>query len=144
MTNSRSWVFLQLSFGLSLIACLGSLFFSNVMKLPPCELCWYQRIAMFPIPVIIAVGIFIKDKKCAIYSLILGMIGFLTSLYHNLLYWKIIPESISPCTADLSCTSKQIEILGFITIPLMSLAVFSTIIFLIFRFLKSIKQDWLT
>jgi disulfide bond formation protein DsbB len=58
------------------------------------------------------------------YALPVCLIGLAVSIYHNLLYYGIIPESIAPCTQGISCTSRQIEWLGFITIPLMALAAF--------------------
>jgi disulfide bond formation protein DsbB len=92
-----------------LIATFGSLYFSEVMRLPPCVLCWYQRILMYPIVLIAAVGIIRLDKALATYVLPLSITGWLISLYHNLLYYKIIPESITPCQLGVSCTTRQIE-----------------------------------
>lgn len=109
------------------IATAGSLFFSEVMQLPPCVLCWYQRIAMYPLAVILTVGILSRDSHVRRYVLPLALIGLTIAVYHNLLYYGILPESITPCTAGVSCTSRQIEWLGFITIPLMSLTAFTVI-----------------
>lgn len=111
----------------SLVAMFGSLYFSEVMALPPCILCWYQRIAMYPMVAIIAVGILKKDKDTFKYVLPLSITGWIISTYHNLLYYKIIPESIQPCKLGISCTTKQIEWLGFITIPLMAWTAFAII-----------------
>ena len=108
----------------ALAATAGSLFFSEVMELPPCVLCWYQRIAMYPLIVIIAAGIIMKDARMKFYALPLCLAGLAVAVYHNLLYYGIIPESITPCTQGISCTSRQIEWLGFITIPLMALTAF--------------------
>jgi disulfide bond formation protein DsbB len=107
-----------------LVATVGSLFFSEVMNLPPCVLCWYQRIAMYPLVLIIAIGIISHDGRMKIYALPLCLIGLAISIYHNLLYYGLIPESITPCREGVSCTSRQIEWLGFITIPLMALTAF--------------------
>ncbi len=109
---------------IALVATVGSLFFSEVMQLPPCVLCWYQRIAMYPLVVIIGIGIVMRDSRMKNYALPVCLIGLSISIYHNLLYYGIIPESITPCTQGISCTSRQIEWLGFITIPLMALAAF--------------------
>lgn len=109
----------------SLLATAGSLFFSEVMKLPPCVLCWYQRIAMYPVVFLSIVGIIRKDTKAYIYMMPLVLIGLIISIYHNLLYWKILPESISPCTLGISCTTKFFEWFGFITIPFLALASFT-------------------
>jgi disulfide bond formation protein DsbB len=109
---------------IALVATVGSLFFSEVMDLPPCVLCWYQRIAMYPLVLIVGVGIISRDRRMKSYALPLCLIGLAISIYHNLLYYGLIPESITPCAEGVSCTSRQIEWLGFITIPLMALAAF--------------------
>lgn len=118
-------------------ATAGSLFFSEVMQLPPCILCWYQRIAMYPLIVIIGAGIIMRDQRMPFYALPLSLIGLGISIYHNLLYYKLIPDHISPCTQGLSCTTVQIEWLGFITIPFMALVSFiltsAGLVFLIFN-----------
>lgn len=109
----------------ALLATSGSLFFSEVMQLPPCVLCWYQRIAMYPLVLIIGIGIVLRDSRLKIYSLPFALIGLTISVYHNLLYYGLIPESLAPCEEGISCTSRQIEWLGFITIPLLALTAFS-------------------
>lgn len=111
----------------SVIALAGSLFFSEVMHLPPCVLCWYQRICMYPLVAILTVGIFRKDKNVIWYVLPLSVIGWVISLYHNLLYYHIISESLAPCQAGVSCTTKFFAWFGFITIPLLSFAAFAVI-----------------
>jgi disulfide bond formation protein DsbB len=106
---------------------LLSLYFSEVMKLSPCVLCWYQRIALYPLVAIIPIGILKKDTNLPFYVLPLSIIGMVIALYHNLLYYGVVSESLIPCTAGVSCTTKLIEMFGFITIPLMSFAAFSVI-----------------
>lgn len=107
---------------------LGSLFFSEIWHLPPCILCWYQRILMYPLVVIIGVGILTKDiKKLPYYVLPFSIIGIFVAAYHNLLYYSIIPEAITPCQTGISCTSKFFEWFGFVTIPLLSLLSFVAI-----------------
>jgi disulfide bond formation protein DsbB len=113
-----------LAWVIALVASVGSLFFSEIMELPPCVLCWYQRIAMYPLVFVIGTGIVLRDVRLKIYALPICLIGLAISVYHNLLYYGIIPESITPCTEGISCTSRQIEWLGFITIPLMALTAF--------------------
>jgi disulfide bond formation protein DsbB len=111
----------------SVIATAGSLYFSEAMKLTPCVLCWYQRIAMYPLVVILTVGITLRDARLRSYALPLSLIGLAIAIYHNLLYYGVIPENIQPCTTGISCTTRQIEWLGFITIPLLALVAFSVI-----------------
>jgi len=79
---------------------------------------------MYPLVLIIGSGIINRDNQMKSYALPLGLAGLLVSIYHNLLYYGLIPESITPCTEGISCTSRQIEWLGFITIPLMALTAF--------------------
>jgi disulfide bond formation protein DsbB len=113
-----------LAWVIALVATVGSLFFSEVMGLPPCVLCWYQRIAVYPLVLIIGTGIITRDGQMKYYALPLCLAGFAVSVYHNLLYYGVIPESITPCAQGVPCTERQIEWLGFITIPLMGLAAF--------------------
>lgn len=112
----------------ALIATIGSLFFSLVMQLPPCDLCWYQRIAIYPLVIILGLGIIRKDKTSILYAWPLAIIGWVIALYHNLLYYNIIPEAMAPCKAGISCSTKYIEWLGFITIPLLSLVALTVIL----------------
>lgn len=118
------------------IGMAGSLFFSEVMNLPPCVLCWYQRIALYPIVILTAIGIIRNDRKTYISVLALALPGLAISIYHNLLYWKILPESVAPCMLGISCTTKFFEWFGFITIPFMGLMAFIIINTLAFISLK--------
>lgn len=132
---------LYIALAQAIIATLGSLYFSEVMNLPPCVLCWYQRIAMYPLVAILAVGIIRKNRDIAMYVLPLSLIGLAISVYHNLLYWKIIPESITPCMAGVSCTTKFFEWFGFITIPFLALTAFVVINACMIIFIKNNKQN---
>lgn len=115
---------------------LGSLFFSEIMKFAPCVLCWYQRIFMFPLVIIFFVGLFSQERNSAEqsvfkYSLPLVIIGWVISIYHNLLYYHLIPESVAPCQQGISCTTVYIKWFGFLTIPLLSLTSFTIILILL-------------
>lgn len=112
----------------AIIATASSLYFSEVMGFSPCKLCWYQRILMYPLVVIIAVGILKKDKNFYNYVLPLSVIGWIIALYHNLIYYHVINENLIPCSADVSCTTRFFAWFGFITIPLLSLIAFTVII----------------
>jgi disulfide bond formation protein DsbB len=126
--DERPFIFAYAAWMVALVATLTSLFFGEVMKLPPCTLCWYQRICLFPLSVILAVGIITRDRGLFSYAAPLAAAGLALAVYHNLLYYGIIPESLSPCREGVSCKTRQIEWLGFITIPLMSLLAFLTIL----------------
>jgi len=124
MLNTFKGYLPHLIFLQSLMAMLGSLYFSEILNLPPCLLCWYQRIFMYPLVIISAVSIWKNDKNLPFFVLPLSLIGTVFAVYHNLLYYKMIPESLAPCTLGISCTTIQIALFGFLTIPLMSLLSF--------------------
>ena len=129
--KNTNWNILFLCWLLSCVSAMGSLFFSYVMEFAPCVLCWYQRIFLFPLVLILAIGLFPFDKKVVKYTLPLAIVGWLTAVYHNLLYAGIIPESIQPCSQGVSCTEEYINLFGFLSIPMLSLLSFSTIIALL-------------
>ena len=116
------------AWAVALIGMVGSLFFSEVMELPPCDLCWYQRIAMYPLVFVLATGIILGDRRMKTYALPFGLTGLAISVYHNLLYYGAITQALTPCSAGVPCTAKQLELFGFITIPLMTLAAFVVIL----------------
>lgn len=115
---------LRLSFLVALAGSLGSLYFSEVMKFPPCVLCWYQRAFMYPLVFVFGTGLWRNDKAVWTYALPLAFFGLVIAGYHNLLYYGFISEGLVPCQKDLSCTTRQLELFGFITIPLMAFAGF--------------------
>jgi disulfide bond formation protein DsbB len=113
------------------ISTLGALFFSEIMELPPCVLCWYQRIFMFPLVLLLPVGLFPFDARVVRYALPLALAGWLVSLFQVLLVVGLIPEAIRPCTQGVPCSEVQIQWLGFVNIPLLSFIAFSTMIALL-------------
>lgn len=129
--TNTNWTLLFLCWLLVSVSVTGSLFFSYVLEFEPCVLCWYQRICLFPLVLILAAGLFPFDKSVVKYSLPLAIAGGLTALYHTLLYAGIIPENIQPCSKGVSCTEKYIELFGFISIPMLSFLAFSTVIALL-------------
>jgi disulfide bond formation protein DsbB len=140
--SDQSWAPLFVIWFVSLVATLGSLFFSEVMGLPPCVLCWYQRICMYPLVAISTVALLSRDTAVARYIWPLAAVGLSVGAYHNLLYYGITAEAITPCVQGVSCTSRQIEWLGFVTIPLMSLTAFATIVVCLAAFERG-RKGWL-
>lgn len=138
-TNTE-WRILFLCWLLASISTTGSLFFSHVMGFAPCVLCWYQRIFLFPLVIVLARGLFPFDKSVVRYALPLALAGWLTALYHNLLYAGIIPASIQPCSRGVSCTEKYINLFGFLSIPMLSLLSFTTLIFLLILLKKKVAK----
>ena len=117
-------LWLYLAWVIALGSMLASLFFGEVMKLPPCTLCWYQRICLYPLVVLLPIGIFRRDRHVVSYALPLVVIGLAIAVYHNLLFYGVIAEELSPCTAGVPCTKRLLNWFGFIDIPLMGLAAF--------------------
>ena len=126
------------------IATLGSLFFSEVMEFPPCSLCWYQRIAMYPLVPLFTVAVlgeseYQRHRLTVQFTFPLVIIGLLIAVYHNLLQYDIIPESAAPCQEGIPCSLNYIEWFGFITIPLLSLFAFSLIATILFKINRQLK-----
>ena len=101
------------------------------MEFAPCILCWYQRICLFPLVVILACGLFPLDRSVVKYALPLAVVGWLLAAYHNLLYAELIPDTMQPCSKGVSCTEEYIELFGFLSIPLLALIAFSAMIFIL-------------
>jgi len=127
----RDWNLLFACWLIASGSALGSLFFSDVMGFAPCVLCWYQRIALFPVVLILPMGLFPFDAKAAKFALPLAVVGLLTAFYHNLLYAGLIPKSIQPCAQGVACTEKYIELFGFVSIPFLSLLAFAAMTILL-------------
>ena len=140
-SSFTAWVTIFSAWLVASVATLGSLFFSEVMMFPPCVFCWYQRICMYPLVVILIAGLFPVSKSVIKFSVPLALIGWVIAVYHNLLYYKILPESAAPCVRGISCTTVYIEWLGFITIPLLSLLAFSAILILLFFTNKELSHE---
>jgi len=129
-TNSAvqtAWLLLFSAWILVTIATLGSLFFSEVMGVPVCVLCWYQRIAMYPLVLILAVGLFPLDVKVIRYAGPFAIAGWLIALYQLLLIAGVIPEKAQPCVEGIPCTETHISLLGFLNIPSLSLLTFTVL-----------------
>lgn len=125
----------------ALSALFGSLYFSEVLHFPPCDLCWYQRIFMYPLIAIISVGILRKDKGYVWYVLPLAVVGWAIALYHTLWYHGLITPIVSICRIGGSCTAKYLELFGFVSIPLMSFLAFSFVIVAMVGVFKLSRSD---
>jgi len=122
-----AWTLVFACWLVAAISTLGALFLGEVMDLPPCVLCWYQRIFMFPLVFILAAGLIPFDPKIVRYALPLAVAGWLVAVFHLLLAAGVIPENITPCAQGVPCSQVQIEWFGFVTIPLLSVVSFSII-----------------
>lgn len=129
--NSLTWVMLFGAWMVATASTLGALFLGEVMGYTPCVLCWYQRIAMFPLVVVLAAGLFPFDPRAVRYALPLAVAGLSLAVFHLMLVAGWIPESIKPCQQGVPCSDVQVVWLGFVTIPLLSVVAFATIVGLV-------------
>ncbi|HJP71151.1 MAG TPA: disulfide oxidoreductase [Candidatus Limnocylindria bacterium] len=121
---------LWLAFVVALTATSGSLYFSEVAHFTPCALCWYQRIAMYPMVVILGIAALRDDRGVARYAVPLAAIGAFISAWH--IGVERIPGLPSgACSLDVPCSLIYVEVVGFVTIPTMALAGFLSIITLL-------------
>lgn len=126
---------------IALVATLGSLFFSDVIGFAPCVLCWYQRIAMYPLVILLLVGIYQPIKYTLNFTIPVASVGLFIALYHNLLHYGIVPETASPCRAGVPCSTVYINWLGFITIPMLSGIAFALILITLLILKKKEKNE---
>lgn len=121
---------------IALMATSGSLFYSEYAGFTPCVLCWFQRIFMYPLVVILAISLIKKDLRIIDYVLSLASIGFMISIYHNYIYYKGISSVV--CEINEPCAVQYVLGFNYITIPMMSLTAFSLIItFLLIQKIKA-------
>ncbi len=116
----------------ALVATLGSLYFSEVRGFVPCTLCWYQRILMYPLVLLLGVATYRQDERGFAYVLPLSLAGMFVSTYHVL--EQNVPGFGAPalCAAGVPCSAKYINWLGFISIPVLALTAFTIITVLLF------------
>ena len=129
--SDSNWTIIFICWIIAAVSTLGSLFFSEIMEFAPCALCWYQRVFMFPLVILLLVGLFPFDKSIIKYALPLALTGWGFAFYHYLLYSGFIPESLQPCSQGVSCSETYLDLFGFLTIPMLSLISFSTLVALL-------------
>ena len=126
--NATFWTPLFLAWLLALLATAGALFLGEVMGKAPCVLCWYQRIAMFPLVLVLGMGLFALDARSVRYALPLAGVGWSIAAYHVLVYWGVVSKDLVPCGKGSSCTDADVQMAGVVPIPLLSLAAFTGIL----------------
>lgn len=112
-------------------ATLGSLYFSEIRGFVPCELCWFQRILMYPLSIILGIAAFYEDDRIKRYVLPFSIIGICVSSYHYMKQKLPWLNEIQPCTQGVPCSTQHFNWLGFITIPFMALTAFVLITLLL-------------
>jgi disulfide bond formation protein DsbB len=111
---------LPLAWAIALVATIGSLYFSEVMGYVPCNLCWYQRIMIYPLVLLLGIATIRRDFKIAYYVLPMNVIGLSISIYHYLMEKTDIVSSSSAACGIVPCDAEYINWLGFITIPFLA------------------------
>ena len=117
----------------SLVATSGSLYFSEGAGFVPCELCWYQRVAMYPLVVVLGVAAFRNSRLVRWYAVPLAGVGALVALYHYALQ-RVPALDAGTCAPEAPCTLTWINEFGFISIPFMALTAFGAILVLLLVF----------
>ncbi|MCS1352631.1 disulfide oxidoreductase [Mechercharimyces sp. CAU 1602] len=127
MKNARLFIStygIYLAWLIALIAMLGSLYFSEIRGFIPCNLCWYQRILMYPLVLLLGIAAFRDDKQIIRYTLPLSLIGGSISLFHYAEQKIPALAAVAQCSSGVPCDGEYINWLGFITIPFLAFTAF--------------------
>ena len=122
------------------VATVGSLIYSEVIHFVPCRLCWFQRIAMYPLSFILLVGAIRREAVVKYYALPLALVGLAVSIYHNVIQFNPSLEG-GACDPLNPCSARSIEVFGFIDIPFMAGAAFILISVLLAFYVRTEKND---
>ena len=124
-----------LSFAVAGTAMAASLYYSDVAGFVPCLYCWYQRIAMYPLAVILLVAAVTRDDRVAKYVIPIAVIGLALSVYHYQL--QVFPSQGGACSTGVPCTARYVEEFGFISIPFMAGCAFLAVLALEFGMIRA-------
>lgn len=129
--NPAYWMPLFFAWVLGLLSTAGALFLGEVMGKTPCVLCWYQRIAMFPLVLVLGAGLLDRDARSARYAMPLEGAGWCIAAYHLLVFWGWVSEGLVPCGKGSSCANTDLQVAGSVPIPLLSVMAFTGILILL-------------
>jgi disulfide bond formation protein DsbB len=123
---------LWLAWLVSAVATAGSLYFSEIAHFAPCKLCWYQRIGMYALALLLLVAALRRDSAIRYYAIPVAIVGSLLSSYHYLIEWyPSLEGATGSCDITVSCTAPWFREFGFISLSLMALSGFAAIISLL-------------
>ncbi len=129
---STAWLLVFCAWLIAAVATLSALFLGEIVGLPICSMCWYQRIAMFPLAVVLPFALFPDlDRRLIRAALALAVPGLLLALVHQGIVAGIVPERLQPCRQGIPCSETVASWFGFVTIPLLSIAAFATLVVLL-------------
>jgi hypothetical protein len=111
----------------AVVTTLGSLYYSEIAGYLPCELCWYQRICMYPLAAILAVGVLRKDRAVFWYAAPFVAVGAPLALYHWLVERVPSLAESSSCSVFVPCSVPYFEELGYVTLAFMDMSAFLVI-----------------
>ena len=124
---NRPSVLLLVAWLVAVVSTGSALFIGEVMGMIPCVLCWYQRIAMFPLALMLGMAFYSEDRRGAVYASPLALVGAAFAGYHSLLVAGLIPQAWIPCSAGASCADQKLNFFYGIELPWLSLAAFVAI-----------------
>jgi len=130
--NNAVW----LAWVVALVATVGSLMYSELFHYVPCRLCWFQRIAMYPLAIVLLVGAIRREVAVKYYAIPIALIGLVISVYHNVLQFYPSLEGTS-CDPLVPCSARSIEMFGFMDLPFMAGAGFIVIAVLLAFYTKA-------
>jgi disulfide bond formation protein DsbB len=119
---------LGLAWLVATVATLGSLYYSEIAGFTPCQLCWYQRICMYPLAVILGIAALRRDRSVRFYVLPIALVGAGIAAYHAWIQAFPPQDGTMFCTADVPCTDRFVWEFGFVSLPFMALSGFSFIV----------------
>lgn len=131
---------LYLAWLITLIGLVCSIFFGEMLHHEPCRLCWLQRICLFPLALILGIGVYRNDSRIAIYAFPLALLGALLALYQVLGMFVPAFHTKGLCGSRTNCSENMVELWGFLSFPLVSLAGFILLSFFLWMAKKSSKS----
>ena len=138
--DDAGWYLVFAAWLIATAATLGSLYFSEGMGIEPCELCWYQRVFMYPLVPVLLAGLYPPNHIVVRFSLPLAAMGLVTAFYHWLLQVGIVPEDLQPCGQGTSCSQVDLKLFELVTLPVLSMASFAAIISLLLMYSSRKKR----
>ena len=138
--SGTGWFWLSAAWGVALVSTCAALFIGEVMGMTPCQLCWYQRILMFPLALMLGMAAFSNDRRGAVYGLPLALGGVAVAGSHTALVAGWVPQWWIPCGTGPSCSEQKLVILGNVQIPWLSLMAFTAIVTLLIVYLRKTRS----
>ena len=122
LLDGLSDVSLWLAAVVATVCTLGSLYFSEIAGYLPCELCWFQRICVYPLSATLIIGAVRRDRSVWRYVVVPAAVGLVIAIYHTQL--QAFPEQTSFCPTTVPCTARYVWEFGFVSLPFMALSGF--------------------